>query len=86
MARINKRIIEVKTKYGIHKVVLEPDEKKGYIVTAPGLPGVITWGKRINHAKKMAREAIELCIECLALEKVKESRVASGRTERAVTL
>lgn len=86
MVKVNKKIIEIQTRYGRHEIVLEPDEKKGYIVTAPGLPGVITWGKNINHAKKMVREAIELCVECLALEKVKERKVASGRAERTVTL
>ena len=36
----------------------------GYTVTAPDLDGVVTWGKNLAHAKKMAKEAIELCVEC----------------------
>lgn len=63
----NKKLVQVKTQYGYQLCKLEPDEH-GYIITAPGLPGVVTWGKSINHAKRMAREAIELCIECLVNE------------------
>lgn len=69
-----KKYIGVKTIYGNHVCVLEPDER-GYVVTVPGLPGVVTWGKDIEHAKKMIREAIELCILCLAEEKL-SSKVA----------
>lgn len=64
-----KKQAVVKTKYGEHKIILEKDEK-GYVVTAPSLKGVVTWGKNINHAKEMAKEAIELCIECVAEEEL----------------
>jgi predicted RNase H-like HicB family nuclease len=57
--------IEVRTNYGNHVCVFEKDpEKGGYIVVANNLQGVVTWGKNLSEAKKMAREAIELCIEC----------------------
>lgn len=55
----------IQTNYGSHLVTIDPDERHGYIVIAPALPGVITWGKNLTHAKEMAREAIELCIESL---------------------
>ena len=58
--------MEVQTRYGKHLCLFEPDDKEGYIVTVPGLPGTITWGKTIAEAKKMAQEAVELCVECLA--------------------
>lgn len=58
----------VPTHYGNHLGIFEPDEKKGFIVTVPSLPGVVTWGMDITHAKKMAQEAIELYIECKAGE------------------
>lgn len=61
----------VPTRYGDHLGVFEPDEKKGFIVTVPSLPGVVTWGRNITHAKKMAQEAIELCIECRAGEAIR---------------
>ena len=60
-----KKQITIKTKYGEHRVILEKDER-GYMVTAPGLKGVVTWGKDIKHAQAMAKEAIELCVECIA--------------------
>lgn len=60
--------MEVQTKYGKHVCLFEPDDQEGYIVTVPGLPGTVTWGKTTAQAKKMAQEAIELCVECLARE------------------
>lgn len=69
MRKHSQRHILVETDYGQHRCLIEPDERKGYIVTAPHLPGVITWGRSIAHAKKMAREAIELCIECLVAKR-----------------
>ena len=77
MKRSGKKSVKVETKYGIHLVVLEPDETKGYIATAPNFEGVITWGKNISHVKEMAKEAIELCIESLVeknlLQKIRRS-------------
>ena len=64
-----KKQVIVKTKYGEHRIVLEKDER-GYMVIAPGLKGVVTWGKNMNHAKAMAKEAIELHIECIAEEEL----------------
>lgn len=60
-----KKSLYIETNYGSHLVAIEPDERRGYVATAPALPGVITWGKNITHVKEMAREAIELCIESL---------------------
>lgn len=69
---INKKVqkIYIKTDYGKHLCFFEPDEKKGFIVTAENLSGVITWGKNLAHAKKMVKEAIELCIECCVESKL----------------
>ena len=64
-----KKLVIVKTKYGEHNIILEKDGA-GYCVTAPGLKGVVTWGENLKHAKEMAKEAIELCIECLAQEEL----------------
>lgn len=60
-----KKSLFIETNYGSHQVAIESDERHGYVVTAPALPGVITWGKNLAHAKEMVREAIELCIESL---------------------
>lgn len=68
MANLKKKAI-IQTKYGAHEVILEKDER-GYAVWATNLPGVVTWGKTIKHAKEMAKEAIELCIKCLVEEEL----------------
>ena len=43
------------------------------MITVPNRPDVISWGKNLAHAKKMAKEAIELSVEgqvLVAAEKV----------------
>lgn len=65
--------------YGLHVAILEPDER-GFVVTVPALPGVITWGKNITHAEEMVKEAIELCIECLVQEKQTKQGQGSRKT------
>jgi predicted RNase H-like HicB family nuclease len=46
------------------KVVIEPDnEKGGYVVTCPSLPGCYSQGETIDEALANIKEAIELCIE-----------------------
>ncbi len=47
------------------KVLLEPDEAGGYVVTCPSLPGCYTQGETIGAALANIREAIELCLEDL---------------------
>lgn len=75
----------VKTKYGEHRIVLEKDEK-GYMVIAPGLKGVVTWGKNVKHAKEMAKEAIELCIECVAEEELIRSGFVKKIAKKMVAI
>ncbi|MGM0581880.1 MAG: type II toxin-antitoxin system HicB family antitoxin [Bacteroidota bacterium] len=48
-----------------YRIVLNPDVDGGYTAIVPALPGCITWGKDIQEAKEMAKEAIELYIEDL---------------------
>lgn len=74
----------VHTSYGDHVGIFERDEKRGFIVTVPGLPGVVTWGRNIAHAKKMAREAIELCVECKAEEAVRYMTKRSSHPLRRI--
>ena len=45
------------------KVVLEPAEEGGYVVTCPTLPGCYSQGDTIDDALANIREAIELCLE-----------------------
>lgn len=64
MARVNKKIIEIKTKYGSFLCVFEPEKDMGgYMVEARGIPGAISWGKDMAEAKKMIAEAIEVAVE-----------------------
>jgi len=66
---MSRQTISIKTRYGSHICLFEPDrEKGGYVVTAKDVKGVVTWGKNLVHAKAMAKEALELSIESLALE------------------
>jgi predicted RNase H-like HicB family nuclease len=48
-----------------YRIVLNPDVDGGYTAIVPALHGCITWGKDIQEAKEMAKEAIELYIEDL---------------------
>ena len=45
------------------RIILSEEPEGGYTVTVPALTGCITYGESIAHAKKMAREAIEIFIE-----------------------
>jgi antitoxin HicB len=49
----------------------EPNERGGYTVTVPALPGLVTEGKDMEHARGMAKDAIRCYIE--GLKKAKES-------------
>jgi antitoxin HicB len=42
------------------------DGEEGYTVTVPALPGCVTWGKTVEEAVAMAREAIEGHLQALA--------------------
>ncbi|MEQ8518181.1 MAG: type II toxin-antitoxin system HicB family antitoxin [Cytophagales bacterium] len=45
--------------------MLRQEKEGGYTVFVPSLEGCITYGKDLNEAKNMAKEAIELYIEAL---------------------
>ena len=47
----------------LFRIILTPEPDGGFTVTVPSLPGCITWGEDIEHAKSMAREAISLYLE-----------------------
>jgi predicted RNase H-like HicB family nuclease len=48
----------------------EANERGGYTVTVPSLPGLVTEGKDLDHARSMAKDAIQCYIE--GLKKAKE--------------
>lgn len=61
-----KKEFNIQTKKGIYRVIIWYDHKdKAYLVKVPSLPEVVTFGKTISEAKKMAKDAIELYCECV---------------------
>ncbi len=48
-----------------YRILLQKEPEGGYTVTVPLLPGCVTYGKTIEEAKEMAKEAIELYLESL---------------------
>ncbi len=49
----------------------ESNERGGYTVTVPALPGLVTEGRDLEHARIMAKDAIRCYIE--GLKKAKEA-------------
>lgn len=63
------------------KVILEPDESGGYVVSCPSLPGCYSQGETVDEALANITEAIELCLEDLKArgEKIPDaSRILVG--------
>lgn len=48
-----------------YQINLVPEVEGGYTVTAPALPGCVSYGKTVEEAIKNAKEAIELHLENL---------------------
>jgi len=46
-----------------YRILLKKEPEGGYTVTVPSLNGCVTYGKTIEEAIKMAKEAIELYLE-----------------------
>jgi antitoxin HicB len=53
-----------------HTGLFEANELGGYAVTVPSLPGVVTEGKDLEHARAMAKDAIQCYVR--GLKKAKE--------------
>ena len=55
----------IKTKSGNFRTSIWFDKSdKAYLVKCVNLPDVVTFGRTLSEAKKMAKEAIELYCEC----------------------
>jgi predicted RNase H-like HicB family nuclease len=68
-----KKIAMVKTRYGAHKAVFEPEtDMGGYSAVAPSVQGAVSWGRNLAQAKKMVAEAIELAIEMDVLQRAEK--------------
>ena len=48
-----------------YTVIFQKEPEGGYTAVVPSLPGCITYGKSLEEAKRMAKEAIELYLESL---------------------
>ncbi len=48
-----------------YRILLRKEPEGGYTVVVPSLAGCVTYGKTIDEAIKMAKEAIELYLESL---------------------
>ena len=53
-------------------VILEPDERVGYAVHCPALPGCSSQGEDREDALAMIKEAIELVLEVIEERKLRE--------------
>lgn len=51
-----------------YRILLRKESEGTYTVIVPSLPGCITWGKNIEHAIEMAKDAIQGYIEVLQQE------------------
>ena len=49
-----------------YRVLIEPAEEGGFVVTVPALPGCVTQGETRDEAVAMARDCIEGFLACLA--------------------
>lgn len=66
---MSKKAFSIKTKDGIFKVYIWFDRgDRAYLVKGVSLPAVTTFGKNLQEAKKMAREALELFCNCAVEE------------------
>jgi antitoxin HicB len=62
MKNATKRIRE-------YTAFFEANEHGGYTVAIPALPGLVTEGKDLEHARSMAKDAIQCYIEGLEIAK-----------------
>ena len=54
-----------------YNLIFKPEAEGGFTVIVPSLPGCVTYGKNLEEAKEMARDAIEGYL--YSLKKHKES-------------
>ena len=75
--RHKKSKMEQKKTYE-YVAVLSPAEEGGFNVSFPALPGCVTFGRNLPHAKKMAREALALWLEELVAQKKRDPSARAG--------
>ena len=78
--KINKREVLIRTKNGAFRVRIWWDKNdRAYLVKGINLPKVVTFGRTLAEAKRMAREALELYCECV----IGEDKIVIDDTGRA---
>ena len=68
MSRIESAQLMAKTRYH-YNIVLRPEPEGGFTATVPAFPGCVTYGRDLDEARKMAKDAIEGYIESLRKHK-----------------
>jgi predicted RNase H-like HicB family nuclease len=63
--RVNKAKKQKTLKILNYRILLRKEPEGGYTVIVPSLPGCVTYGKNIEQAIKMTKEAIALYLESL---------------------
>ena len=53
-------------------VILEPNETGGFVMICPLIPGCFSQGETVEEALANIREAIQLCLEEMAMRGVEE--------------
>lgn len=48
-----------------YTVIYTPEKVGGFTITVPTLPGCVTYGRNLEEAKEMAKDAINLYLESL---------------------
>ena len=48
-----------------YRVILKPEPERGFTVTVPALPGCVTFGRDLEEAKEMVKDAIKVQLESL---------------------
>ena len=59
----------IRSKEYFYTAIYKPAKEGGYEVTVPVLPGLITYGRTLEEARKMVRDAIRCYMEGLLKEK-----------------
>jgi len=83
--KLAKKKIKVVTHYGPYVAVLEPEpDMGGYMITVPKRRDIVSWGKNLAHAKRMAKEAIECSVEGGVLVAAEKEGAIAIRRQRVV--
>jgi len=64
-----------------YEVIFDPNGA-GYTVTVPKLPGLVTEGDSLRHAREMAKDAIRCYIEGLLKERSLSARKSGIQREK----